>query len=444
MNPDELMDDITDPNKRTDDFELGGMRGTGNYTLHWPELNIRATAKYFRTSHDKEVKAEIQFNSERLTSQGHLRGGRVILTSPTSRNTFAKLLFKKDPSVEEAEWDIMMEQLCESVLTDYRAGSPEMVLTGDLEDVEVEWLIDPIIQEENPTLIFGIGSAGKSLFAQYLAVLVDAGYEHGGLKVQQKNVLYLDWETNYTELHRRVTQIRNVLALPGKSHIWYKSMTSGIADDAEALQDTITDKDIGFIVVDSLGMALMGDATAQDVVSRAFNALRGLKNNGNSVSTLIIDHPNKQETGLKALHGAVYKVTNSRHVFEVLKDQQVGATATKFALFHRKANNSGLIKEMGWQFGFADNRLASIQRITSSDISKTEMRTSQTQYDQVKNYLMSGAKTAQEIGDYMEKGMAPRLSEWVRDNKLTKVGERFALPATYDEIPYEGGAWTKI
>ena len=444
MNPEELMDEATDPNRRTDDFELGGMRGTGNYSLHWPELNVRATAKYFRTSHDKEVKAEIQFNSNRLTSQGHLRGGRVILTSPTSRNSFAKLLFKKDPSIEEAEWDIMMEQLCESVLTDYRAGFPEMLLTGDLEDVDVEWLIDPIIQQENPTLIFGIGSAGKSLFAQYLAVLVDAGYEHGGLKVQQKNVLYLDWETNYTELHRRVTQIRNVLALPGKSHIWYKSMTSGIADDAEALQDTITDKDIGFIVVDSLGMALMGDATAQDVVSRAFNALRGLKNNGNSVSTLIIDHPNKQETGLKALHGSVYKVTNSRHVFEVLKDQEVGETATKFALFHRKANNSGLIKEMGWQFDFQDGRLASIRRISSSDISKTEMRTSQTQYDQVKNFLMSGAKTAQEITDHMGKSMAPRLSEWSNQSKLTKVGEKYALPATHDEIPYEGGSWTRI
>ena len=75
MNPDELMDDIIDPKKRTENFELGGTRGTGNYTLTWPELNIRATAKYFRSSHDKEVKAEVQFSSERITSQGHLRGG---------------------------------------------------------------------------------------------------------------------------------------------------------------------------------------------------------------------------------------------------------------------------------------------------------------------------------------------------------------------------------
>jgi RecA-family ATPase len=113
------------------------------------------------------------------------------LTSPTSRNSFAKLLFDADPSVEKGEWDIIMEQLCESVLTDYRAGSPEMLLTGDAEEEEAEWIIDPLVQVENPTLIFGIGSAGKSLFAQYLAVLVDAGYEHGGLKVQRKNVLYL-------------------------------------------------------------------------------------------------------------------------------------------------------------------------------------------------------------------------------------------------------------
>jgi hypothetical protein len=218
-------------------------------------------------------------------------------------------------------------------------------------------------------------------------------------------------------------------------------MTSGIADEVEALKDIVSDKEIGFVVIDSMGTAVMGDATAQDVVLRAFMALRELK-----ISSIIIDHPNKQETGLKALHGSVYKVNASRHVFEVLKDQQVGENVTKFALFLRKANNTGLIKEIGWQFEFEDNRLSSIQRISSSEISKTEMRTSQTQYDQVKNYLMGGARTAQEISEHMDgKSMAPRLSEWTNQGKLSKVGEKYALPATHDEMPYvEGGAWTKI
>ena len=424
LDPNELMNEEEQPN-RTANFELQGIRGAGNYTLRWLDLNIEAKVRYFRTGSDKSVKAEVKFTSNRVTTEGHLRSGQIPLTSPTSRSTFAKLLHQSDPSIEINEWSDIMEQLCESVLSDFRTGSPEMLLTGEVEDLEEQdWLIYPIIQKDNPTLIFGVGSAGKSIFAQLCAVLVDAGHNFGGLEVIKGNVLYLDWETTHRDLLARITSIRNVLKLEGKSHIWYKRMSTGLEDGIEEIKEVVATHDIDFIVIDSMGEALGNDASEQKVVTGAFSAIRSL-----SVTALVIDHPNKAETGLKALFGSTYKSLLSRHVWEVLKDQQVGDNLTKFALFHRKANNTGLFKEMGWQFTFDNNRLSDIKRISSSDISKTAMKEGQTQFDQVKNLLTSGPKTVSEINSYMDgKDMAPRLSEWKSKGWILNIANKYSLP----------------
>ena len=423
LDPSELMNE-EQPN-RTANFELQGIRGAGNYTLRWLDLNIEAKVRYFRTGSDKSVKAEVKFTSNRVTTEGHLRSGQIPLTSPTSRSTFAKLLHQSDPSIEINEWSDIMEQLCESVLSDFRTGSPEMLLTGEVEDLEEQdWLIYPIIEKDNPTLIFGVGSAGKSIFAQLCAVLVDAGYSFGELEVKKGNVLYLDWETTHRDLLARITSIRNVLELEGKSHIWYKRMSTGIEDGIEEIKEVVATHEIDFIVIDSMGAALGNDASEQKVVTGAFSAIRSL-----NVTALVIDHPNKGETGLKALFGSTYKSLLSRHVWEVLKDQQVGDNLTKFALFHRKANNTGLFKEMGWQFTFDNNRLSDIKRISSSDISKTAMKEGQTQFDQVKNLLTSGPKTVSEINSYMDgKDMAPRLSEWKSKGWILNIANKYSLP----------------
>ena len=331
-----------------------------------------------------------------------------------------------------------MEQLCESVLSDFRTGSPEMLLTGEVEDLEQQdWLIYPIIEKDNPTLIFGVGSAGKSIFAQLCAVLVDAGHNFGGLEVIKGNVLYLDWETTHRDLLARITSIRNVLGLEGKSHIWYKRMSTGIEDGIEEIKEVVATHDIDFIVIDSMGAALGNDASEQKVVTGAFSAIRSL-----SVTALVIDHPNKAETGLKALFGSTYKSLLSRHVWEVLKDQQVGDNLTKFALFHRKANNTGLFKEMGWQFTFKDNRLSDIERISSKDISKSAMKEGQTQFDRVKNFLASGPKTVSEINSYMDgKDMAPRLSEWKSKEWILNLDNKYSLPFREMEET-SGKSWT--
>jgi hypothetical protein len=404
------------------DFTLEGRDGM--YTATFDGLHIKATVERVRESHDHEVKGEVTFVSSRPLSPGHLRNGRINLTSATSRNSMAKSLTARDP---EVDWDKVLEQLCVSVLHDFREGSPALQLNQDpnVKDPKrpPRWIVHPIIQTNNPTLIFGEGSAGKSWLAQYIAVLVDEGIDACGLTItppenrtrpddagghvievdalgnvepasnmilpmRSANVLYLDWETDFNELGERVRKIRRGLGLEGGSRIWYRQMSHGLAVDIEAIRKLVISHSIGLIVIDSLGSACMGEPESAEVVLRAFNALRSLK-----VSSLCIDHVNKAGE----IFGSVYKKNASRQVFEVKNDQQSNDDRIVIGMFHRKSNNSAKIKEIGLEIMFHDEDTVTISR---RDVRDTDLEVNLAVVERVQNYLRNQGKA--KIGDIAE------------------------------------------
>jgi hypothetical protein len=308
------------------EFEISGTNGI--YYLNWPDLHIEARVDRIKESSDHEVKGEVQFTSARPTSAGHLRAGRLNLTSPAARNTFGKALAARD---SELDWDRVMEQLCASVLGRWRHGTPVVVLDGKVDvTAQAKWLVDPIIQLHNPTLIYGPGSTGKSWFAQYLAVLADHGQNHGGLSVEPSKVLYLDWETDQQEIGARVTMIRRGLGLDGQSHILYKSMNQGLANDIETVRSIVAEHDITLCIVDSLGSACMGEPESAEVVLRTFGALRTL-----GVSSLIIDHTNKE----KVLFGSVYKFNSARMVYLCVSKRMTTSWSSAFSTRRQTTSN---------------------------------------------------------------------------------------------------------
>ena len=369
-------------NQEEREFILSG--GDGIYHLSWPQLNIEGRVDRIRESHDHEVRAEVLLVSSRPTSSGHLRQGRIILTSPTSRKTLAKSLAERDP---EVDWDKVTEQLCIAVLQDFRMGSPVVQIDGQTDlTVQEKWLIEPLVQLRNPTLIYGPGSTGKSWFGQYLAVLADQGMSHGGLDVEPSSVLYLDWETDQIEIGSRVTMIRRGLGLEGQSHIWYKAMNQGLSNDIEAIRSVVVEKSIDLIIVDSIGSACMGEPESAEVVLRTFNSLRSL-----GVSSVCIDHTNKEGV----LFGSVYKYNSARQVFECKKDQQPDEDKLVFGLFHRKANNSKLRKDIGFELGFGEGSVT----ITRRDVRDTALEVNLPVLDRITNALRRGALTVEQLLD---------------------------------------------
>ena len=410
------------PDANLYEFELAGRAGI--YELAWPQLNVTAKVERIKESSDHEVKAEVALVSTRPTSAGHLRAGRLNLTSPSARNTFARSLAARD---SEVDWDKVMEQLCITILSEWREGTPAVLLTGQSDvQASVKWLVEPIIQLNNPTLIYGPGSTGKSWFGQYLAVLADEGLNAGGLGVEPATVLYLDWETDQDELDSRVTMLRKGLGLEGPSSIWYKHMTSGLASDIETIRGLCATNNVQFVVIDSVGSACMGEPESAEVVLRAFGALRSL-----GVSSLCIDHTNKEGS----LFGSVYKYNASRQVFECKKDQQLDDDKLVFGLFHKKANNSKLLKPIGYELGFADSAIT----ITRQDVRDTALEAHMRVADRIQNLLNGkpGGMTVQDISEELEKTeshIRKELSDGKKRGVFIVIGNNYANAVFKSEI----------
>ncbi len=294
-------------------------------------------------------------------------------------------------------------------------------------------------------------------------------FSHNGLVLKEKTrVLYLDWETTKEEIDNRVSMIRKSLGLNRdengefvKAGIEYLRMTKSLEYEKEKLKGDVIDGDFGLVVIDSLGSAIGGDANSQDLVLKAYLALREL-----NVSSLIIDHPNKggigeNTSGLSSLHGSIYKVNSSRQVFEMIKNQDVEDSTVRFALFHRKANNSALMREIGFKYVFENNQLNSIDRISREQIANTPISRAQSQLDQVLNFLRKGSKSAEEINSYLSElnnkkiTVSTRLSEWADKGIIVAVDlgsnrKKYRLPGSnvFDEEPEqnnneEGDGWTE-
>ena len=405
---------MNQPETNTKNFKIDPTSGNGIYKFHWESELIDARVDRIKESTDHEVKGEVLIESRRPTSAGHLVSGRLNLTSPTTRKAFARSLKDRD---SEVDWDKIMEQLCVAVLDEWRRGSPEVLLDGNTDvEAQAKWLVEPIIQLNNPTLIYGPGSTGKSWFGQYLAVLADAGMPRNGLGVEpcESKVLYLDWETDQQEIGSRITLIRRGLEMEGQSAIWYKTMNQGLANDIETVRNICVDHEIELVIVDSLGSACMGEPESAEVVLRTFAALRSL-----GVSSLCIDHTNKEGT----LFGSVYKFNAARMVFECKKDQQQDDDKLVFGLFHKKANNSKLMKPIGFELNFNDSNIT----ISRQDVRDTRLEEHMGIRDRIEHLLknkeggMSIADIAEELGkteSHIRKEISEGRSRYAKFTKL--------------------------
>ena len=408
----------------------------GVYVLSWTDLNIEIHVNRIRESHDHETKAEVLITSRRPAAPGHLKQGRINMTSTASRKSMERSLTERDPTVD---WDAVLEQMCFAVLQAFRAGSPVQRIEKVDVAAQQRWLIDPLLQLNNPTLIYGPGSSGKSWLGQYIAVLADAGLSETGFDVDPctGRVLYLDWETTQDEIAERVTKIRQGMNLPDSGNIWYKKMTSGLANDIESLREAVVDHNIALVIVDSLGSACMGEPESAEVVLRTFAALRSL-----NVTALCIDHTNKEGY----LFGSVYKYNSARMVFEIKKSQEPDEDKLIFVLFHKKANNSKLIKERGFIMTFGDGAVT----FERQDVRDTPLADQLRLVDRIANLLRDGAMTAQDIAEGLDKARShvdKVLSNGVRDGRFVRLNDkthRYANSAFEDVVGIDEDGWTTI
>ncbi len=185
-----------------------------------------------------------------------LTRGMINLSSFESRARLAKRL---ERLATGPDWNPVVETSCVKTEEFHRQGQPSESLEPIEGDRPACFVLNPLVYERHPTMIYGPGESGKSFFALYLACLLASGGRSTDLAVAPDghNTLYLDWELQGPEQRARVRQLRAGHPELTRSPL-YRRMHVPLAGCAPELRREIQAKEIGVIIIDSVGMATGG------------------------------------------------------------------------------------------------------------------------------------------------------------------------------------------
>ena len=318
------------------------------YTFDFPVQQVHAEVDEVRVD-SKVLKAEIKFSSYREVSRGFLGYTDLNLKASGSRKSFANDLKERDETV--SDWNQIVTAVSMHLIEDYKTGEEAVHLDGEVnQENKMHWLVQPLLADTINT-IYAPGASGKSWLAIYLATLVQHGVmESDALHAQeQKNVMILDWETNEKEFAGRYAQVRKGLKLPYsplEENIVYKPMRASFSASITQISRVAMEKDIGLIIIDSIGAASGGASEESQVTLELFNRMKVL-----DTPILAIDHTNKANVPGKNLFGSEYKYNETRILWEIKPTQSL--TYLDIVLHSRKSNNSQNLGSMALRVDFS-------------------------------------------------------------------------------------------
>jgi len=192
---------------------------------------------------------------------------------------------------------------------------------------------------------YGAGGVAKSLLAMHQGITIASpnfDYWHG-FAVKTVPVMYLDFELDADEQHRRALELCRGMGLDDVPSNFYYTQATDIPPHeafAQALEQCV-DLGVQFVIVDSVGFALEGDSEgSRDVLAWFRECIRPFSSAG--MGTNLIDHQAKIVKGErysdKEAFGSVYKTNSVRSAFQVHGSSEDGILT---ATFTHKKNNLG-------------------------------------------------------------------------------------------------------
>ncbi len=289
------------------------------------------------------------------TMGGTLHWGRLGLASTAAREALVKKLCQVR---DDVPWRELLERVCRSVTTTWRVGEP-VVLVQPRPRATVRSLIEPaLVLEDETSVVYGDGGAGKSAFAAALAAVVATGRAlPGGIRSTRAGpgpVLYLDYEDVEETLAERLHGLQVGMGFPAIDLVHYRRMTRPLASDIEVVRVEVDRIGAVLVIVDSITPAAGPEPESADAATRTLNALRTLK-----VAKLFIAHLSKVEAqssrGASRPWGSAFYWNLARSAWEFRRAADADEGPVPVALYHRKANHSRRHQPIGLSFEFADD-----------------------------------------------------------------------------------------
>jgi len=298
-----------------------------------------------------------------------LHGSAINLCTASARQSLLKSLNGHSGTLP---WSGMLDMACIEVIKRLMAGSPAEVIRSEETVPAEQYLIEPFVPLNEPTLLFGRGGSCKSYLALLFAVFVQLPWPANpfGWKVDSKstNVLYLDWETSRNVIHRRLKRLLSGMGAPPALHIIYRQCRGTLVSELEAIEKTVMDHQIGFVIIDSAGRGCGGDLNAPAPVNEFYTAARQL-----GKSPLIIHHSAKDEFRKeKTPFGSTYFENNARSQWYVEREREGNETDFVISLSHTKVNDSAKRRSIGLRVKFDNTPGQETTRFELCDLKQTE------------------------------------------------------------------------
>ena len=327
------------------------------YTLTWADRNIQMVIDRFDTDRHQNVSAEITVTVlDAPKGENYITRGRAGLLS-----TFKTII---DDGVDfggeindRQDWKVMLKQMSSAVLDDYRMGEPLINLAEMSPVGKKPYILTPFIYEGCPTVIYGRGGVGKSLFCLYLAVLLQTGHSENRIRAKKINVIYLDYEADPDESKYRADFISRGMGIdPSLVAIHYRHCSNPLREEIDSLQRYIRQVDADCIVIDS-AIPACGDALDSGMVAKFFNALRSLSNSEKQIASLLIGHTTKAQDTTGGPFGSVVWRNGPRSVWEFRADQQRNMNRIDVQLVHQKVNLDPLLAPIGFRINWGEGEI---------------------------------------------------------------------------------------
>ena len=309
------------------------------------------------------------------------------LFSTSGRNSLVSYLKKR---IETVDWPSLLEEAARLTAGLENEGEPVVNLAELPHSPGPVTLIDPLVREGEPVILFGDGGTGKSTIALASMLALHTGDPVGPLfPQQQRRGLYIDWEAEADTHRGRLEALSNGLGLIDHlPDISYLRCHMALWDHARQIKAALSRTGASFIVLDSAGAACAGEPENSEAALRFFNTLRSLH-----VTPIVVAHITKEESRGKPF-GSVFWHNMARATYEVIQEGDNPEGEINVGVYQRKANNGRLAKPFGLNFVFDHE----VTYVLSADLSEHEDLARRLPVaQQLEGVLGQGQRSLQEI-----------------------------------------------
>lgn len=293
--------------------------------------------------------AEARQLCELATNQGAEAARRALEVSPDLQPLLT-LYNSYDPDAEEKKDGV-------------GASAP---MWGYEQPPPMQWTIRSFIPKGFLTLLLADGGMGKSILALYVALCVALGRSFFGLQVERGAVLYVDYELDRDSQFRRFWRVAKGEGIDVhhprlENRLFYLRPEQPLGTDEthNLIMREVQEHDISLIILDSLTIGLMGDATNQRDVVPALRRMREWP------TTLAIDHVSHSTSQGNASEarafGSVFKRNIARSALTLARADGGG-----YILQQEKANFGKKDEKVFYTVEWTDDSIE-FRRVSASD-----------------------------------------------------------------------------